>query len=182
MRFIEAPLKGLMIVEPAVFKDERGHFFESYNRQVFEQNGLNLDFVQDNQSFSKKHALRGLHFQSGEAAQAKLVRVIQGSVLDVVVDIRPDSHTFLKHFSIELTAMNFKQLLIPRGFAHGFLTLSETAVFSYKCDNLYSKAHDRGIRFDDPEIAINWPAPVSQFIISEKDKALPKISEIRKEL
>ncbi len=179
MRFIETPLQDLLIIEPTVFTDDRGYFFESYNRDVFAKNGLNLEFVQDNQSFSKKNALRGLHFQAGLAAQAKLVRVVQGAVLDVAVDIRPESPTFLKHFTIELSASNFKQLLIPRGFAHGFLTLSETALFTYKCDNTYSKANDRGIRFDDPQIGIRWPSENGSFIISEKDLGLPYFKDMK---
>jgi dTDP-4-dehydrorhamnose 3,5-epimerase len=140
--------------------------------------GKNIDFVQDNESFSSKGVLRGLHFQAGEYAQAKLVRVVKGSVLDVVVDIRKDSPTFSKHFSIELSEKNKTQLFIPRGFAHGFIVLSDTAVFAYKCDNFYNKASEQGLRYDDPSLGIDWKLPQHEFIVSDKDLVLPTLSTI----
>ena len=140
--------------------------------------GKTVDFVQDNESFSSKGVLRGLHFQTGEYAQAKLVRVVKGTVLDVVVDMRKDSPTFSKHFSIELSEDNKRQLFVPRGFAHGFIVLSETAIFSYKCDNFYNKDSEQGLRYDDPSLGIDWRLPASEFIISEKDLVLPTLSNI----
>ena len=162
-----------MVFEPAVFSDERGYFFESYNRRTWEQAGIQCDFVQDNQARSTRGVLRGLHYQSGEMAQAKLVRVVEGEVLDVAVDLRPDSATYGQWYGIRLSAENKKQLFVPRGFAHGYLVLSETAEFAYKCDNFYSKAHEGGLRYDDPKVGIDWGFDLSQVIVSEKDKELP---------
>jgi len=179
MKVTETKLKGCFMIEPKLFKDSRGYFFESFNQHRFnELIGKNIDFVQDNESFSSKGVLRGLHFQAGEYAQAKLVRVVKGSVLDVVVDIRKDSPTFSKHFSIELSEKNKTQLFIPRGFAHGFIVLSDTAVFAYKCDNFYNKASEQGLRYDDPSLGIDWKLPKHEFIVSDKDLVLPTLSTI----
>ena len=179
MTAIETQLKGCFIIEPKVLEDHRGYFFESFNQNKFNDLiGKNIDFVQDNESFSSKGVLRGLHFQTGEYAQAKLVRVVKGTVLDVVVDIRKDSPTFSKHFSIELSEENKTQLFVPRGFAHGFIVLSDTAIFSYKCDNFYNKSSEQGLRFDDSSLEIDWKLPPNEFIVSEKDLALPTLSNV----
>lgn len=166
-------LKGAFVIEPQVFKDERGYFMESFNAQKFEEaTGIKANFVQDNQSASMKGVLRGLHFQTGIHAQAKLVRVIQGEVLDVIVDVRPNSETFGKHFSVLLNAENQKQLYVPRGFAHGFIVLKDHTIFAYKCDNYYNKASESGIIYNDADINIDWILPENEFILSEKDLAL----------
>ena len=179
MTATETKLKGCFIIEPKVLEDHRGYFFESFNQNRFnELIGKNIDFVQDNESFSSKGVLRGLHLQTGEYAQAKLVRVVKGTVLDVVVDIRKDSPTFSKHFSIELSEENKTQLFVPRGFAHGFIVLSDTAIFSYKCDNFYNKSSEQGLRYDDPSLGIDWKLPPNEFIVSEKDLALPTLSNV----
>ena len=179
MTATETKLRGCFIIEPKVFKDSRGYFFESFNQNKFnELIGKTIDFVQDNESFSSKGVLRGLHFQTGAYAQAKLVRVIEGAVLDVVVDIRKESPTFSEHFSIELSEDNKRQLFVPKGFAHGFIVLSETAIFSYKCDNFYDKASEQGLRYDDPSLGIDWKLPANEFIVSEKDLVLPTLSNI----
>lgn len=167
-------LQDCFLIRPQVFKDERGYFFESFNRQKFEAlTGANGNFVQDNQSCSKKGIIRGLHFQTGSSAQAKLVRVIEGEVLDVAVDLRSNSPTYLQWFSVKLNSENNFQLYIPRGFAHGFSVLSEMAVFAYKCDNVYDKSAEGGIRFDDPSLNIDWQLDLAQIQISEKDALLP---------
>ena len=169
----ETYLKGCYVMTPKVFKDERGCFFETFNKKVFsEETGINTDFVQDNLSKSSKGVLRGLHFQEGDAAQAKLVQVISGKVLDVCVDIRKDSPTFGKHFSIYLDGLNKKQLYVPRGFAHGFIVIENDTVFSYKCDNYYNKASESGIIFNDKFLDIDWNFPEEKMIVSEKDKNL----------
>ena len=179
MTATETKLKGCLIIEPSVFNDPRGYFFESFNQSKFnELIGKTIDFVQDNESFSSKGVLRGLHFQTGAYAQAKLVRVVKGTVLDVVVDMRKESPTFSKHFSIELSEDNKRQLFVPRGFAHGFIVLSDTAIFSYKCDNFYDKASEQGLRYDDPTLGIDWRLPANEFIVSEKDLVLPTLSTI----
>jgi len=179
MTATETKLKGCFFIEPAVFKDTRGYFFESFNQNKFnELIGKDINFVQDNESFSSKGVLRGLHFQTGKYAQAKLVRVVKGTVLDVVVDMRKNSPTFSKHFSIELSEDNKRQLFVPRGFAHGFIVLSDTAIFSYKCDNFYDKASEQGLRYDDPTLGIDWKLPSNEFIVSEKDLVLPTLSNI----
>lgn len=170
MNVIKTKIEDLFILEPKVFHDERGYFFESYNEKVFADLGINYHFVQDNCSFSKKGTIRGLHFQKEPFAQAKLVKVLQGKVLDVAVDLRKDSKTFGKHVAVELSSENFRQFLIPRGFAHGFAVLSSTALFSYKCDNFYEKSAEAGIRFDDPELGIDWKIDPASTIISEKDR------------
>ncbi|SDQ14414.1 dTDP-4-dehydrorhamnose 3,5-epimerase [Flagellimonas zhangzhouensis] len=174
MKVTETKLKGCFILEPRVFEDERGYFFESFNHKAFcKAIGQEVNFVQDNQSFSNKGVLRGLHFQKGKHAQAKLVRVLKGRVLDVAVDLRQDSETYGQHVSVELTSDNNKQLFIPRGFAHGFVVLSDTAKFIYKCDNYYCKMSEGGIRFDTPELKIDWKLEQKDLLLSEKDKILP---------
>lgn len=178
MEIQKTPLKDCFIIKPNVFKDERGLFYETYNKKAFKKNtGLDVDFVQDNQSASTKGVLRGLHFQRGEMAQAKLVRVVKGKVLDIVVDIRKESKTFGQSFSIVLDDVNHLQLFVPRGFAHGFITLSENSVFAYKCDNFYNKASEGGIIYNDATLALDWHLPEEEFIISEKDRELPTFEE-----
>src|SRR6218665_1144188 len=176
MNFIATKLEGCFIIEPKIIKDERGYFMESFNENTF-QKAINQEvhFVQDNQSFSSKGVLRGLHYQTGEHAQAKLVRVLEGEVLDVAVDIRPGSPTFGHYESVLLSAENQRQFFVPRGFAHGFLVVSETATFFYKCDNFYNKESEGGIIFNDQTIAIDWQFPTSELIISEKDKIQPQL-------
>ncbi len=173
----ETKLKGCFIIEPTIFEDERGYFFESYNHRDFcEAIGREVNFVQDNQSFSKKGVLRGLHFQKGEHAQAKLVSVIEGRIQDVVVDLRKNSPTFGEYLSIELCGDDKKQLFVPRGFAHGFLTLSESARMFYKCDNYYCQEAEGGIRFDCLELNIKWSMDLDNLLLSKKDKNLPNHS------
>ena len=166
-------IQDLMIINPAVFNDERGYFFEAYNKEKFSTLGITTEFVQDNQSFSKKGTLRGLHYQNPPYAQTKLVRVLQGQIIDVAVDLRKDSATYGQSFSIKLTAENKKQLLVPQGFAHGFSVISETAVVLYKCDQYYHKASEGGIRFDDAQLNIDWGMDLKEAIVSEKDLVLP---------
>lgn len=177
MNFIKTAIEGVYIIEPRIFTDDRGYFFESYSKAAFEAAGLHYDFVQDNQSKSVYGTVRGLHFQKGEHAQAKLVRVLEGTVLDVAVDLRRTSHTYGQYVAVELSADNNRQLLIPRGFAHGFSVLSETAVFAYKCDNLYCRESEGGIRFDDPTLAIDWRIDPAKALTSDKDKLHPYFSE-----
>jgi len=165
--------EGLQVLTPAVYSDERGFFFESYNSERFEQAGLKQQWLQDNQSFSIKGVIRGLHFQKPPHAQAKLVRVLSGRILDVVVDLRSGQPTYGKVFAIELTAENKMQLLIPRGFAHGFSVLSETAEVMYKCDGIYNKESELGIKYNDPILKIDWQISESEAIVSEKDQQLP---------
>ena len=169
MKFIKTDIEGVVIVEPRVFADARGYFMETYNQAEFVANGISNKFVQDNQSMSSYGVVRGLHCQTGEHAQAKLVRVLQGTVLDVAVDIRPGSPTFGQHVAVELSAENKRQLFIPRGFLHGFSVLTDVAVFAYKCDNLYAPGAEFGVRFDDPDIGIDWNIPADKIIVSEKD-------------
>ena len=179
MKVTETKLKGCFVIEPRVFNDDRGYFFESYNKEKFnELTGSKVDFVQDNESFSTKGVLRGLHFQKGEHAQSKLVRVTHGEVLDVAVDIRPDSETFLQVVAERLSAENKKQLFVPRGFAHGFIVLSDTVVFNYKCDNFYNKASEGGIIYNDETLNINWVLDSNEFLVSEKDLVLPTVKEL----
>ena len=181
MKFIETKLKGCFILEPKIIKDERGYFMESFNEKTFQEGiGQKVTFVQDNQSFSTKGVLRGLHYQCGEYAQAKLVRVLQGEVLDVAVDLRPDSKTYGQYESVVLSAENQLQFFMPRGFAHGFLVLSETATFFYKCDNLYNKESEAGLIFNDETLNINWNFPFKDLIISEKDLVLPTLQNCNK--
>lgn len=180
MIFTETKLKGCFTIEPKIIHDERGYFMESFNERTF-QNGIgqNVHFVQDNQSFSTKGVLRGLHYQCGEHAQAKLVRVLQGVVLDVAVDIRPGSETFGQYESVILSAEKQNQFFVPRGFAHGFLVLSETATFFYKCDNFYNKESEGGILYNDLEINIDWQFENNNLIISEKDRILPTLQNAK---
>ncbi|HEU4633498.1 MAG TPA: dTDP-4-dehydrorhamnose 3,5-epimerase [Flavisolibacter sp.] len=173
MPFVETDIAGLLIFEPKVFADNRGYFFEAYNEQVFAEAGMGVKFVQDNQSKSSYGVIRGLHYQQNPFAQAKLVRVLEGKILDVAVDIRKGSPTFGKHFPVELSAENKKQLFLPGGFAHGFSVLSETAVVLYKCDAFYNKDSEGGIRFDDADLNIDWRIPAGKEIVSEKDMQLP---------
>ncbi|HNM66495.1 MAG TPA: dTDP-4-dehydrorhamnose 3,5-epimerase [Chitinophagales bacterium] len=178
MKVSPTNIPDLLIIEPAIFEDERGFFYESYNQQKFLENGLNFDFVQDNHSKSTFGVLRGLHFQTGIHAQTKLVRVIQGCVIDVAVDLRIGSPTYLQSFSIELSAENKKQLLIPKGFAHGFLVITENCEFIYKCDALYNKEADGGIYFNDASLDIDWGnIDLDNLIISDKDKNLPLVKD-----
>ncbi len=176
----ETKLQGCFILEPKIFKDERGYFFESFNADLFEKAiGRKVHFVQDNQSFSIYGVIRALHYQVGQHAQAKLVRVLSGRVLDVAVDLRADSPTFGQHVSVELSGTNQKQLFIPRGFAHGFSVLSDSAIFFYKCDNYYKKEAEGGIVYDDKELNIDWIIPKSHAILSEKDAVLPALKDAR---
>lgn len=173
MRATETKLKGCFILEPKIFKDNRGHFFESFNQKTFNKLiGQKVNFIQDNESFSSKGVLRGLHFQTGVFAQSKLIRVIKGRVLDIAVDIRKKSPTFGEHVSIELTEDNKKQLFIPRDFAHGFVVLESNTIFSYKCDNYYNKSSESGILYNDSSLNIDWKLPKNELLLSEKDKQL----------
>lgn len=176
MNFIATKLEGCYIIEPKVIIDDRGYFMESFNENTFQKGiGNKVHFVQDNQSFSSKGVLRGLHYQVGEHSQAKLVRVLSGEVLDVAVDIRPNSKTFGQYVSVLLSAENQTQFFVPRGFAHGFLVLSETATFFYKCDNFYNKESEGGIIYNDTTINVDWDYPEEELIISEKDRVQPTL-------
>jgi len=176
MKAIQTEIPGVVIIEPDVFGDHRGWFMESWSKKKLAELGIDVDFVQDNQSFTaKKGTLRGLHFQMNPMAQSKLVRVVSGAVLDVAVDIRKNSPTYLKWVSVELSSENKRQFFIPRGFAHGFVTLTDNVEFVYKCDNYYSKECDRSIKFDDPQINVNWN--VTDPIISEKDANAPLLKD-----
>jgi len=177
MHFIQTMIPDVLIIEPKVWTDSRGYFFESYRHDLFTQHIGNIDWVQDNESFSTYGTLRGLHYQLAPHAQSKLVRVVQGKVLDVAVDIRQSSPTFGQHVAVELSADNKRQLFIPRGFAHGFVVLSETAIFQYKVDNYYNKDCDRGIAFDDPSIAIDWQIEFAQVQLSDKDSQQPLLKD-----
>lgn len=177
MKIIETPIKGLLIIEPKVFADQRGYFLESYNEQTFKEAGITVAFVQDNESKSSRGVIRGLHYQLAPYAQAKLVRVISGRVYDVAVDCRKGSPTFGQSYGLELSEENKLQFFIPRGFAHGFSVLSETAVFSYKCDNLYNPGMDRGIRYNDPALNIDWQMDITESIVSGKDALLPLFAD-----
>nr|WP_315142650.1 dTDP-4-dehydrorhamnose 3,5-epimerase [uncultured Flavobacterium sp.] len=177
----ETFIKDLVVLTPEVFEDVRGYFFEGYNKNKMVALGIAIDFVQDNQSFSQRGTLRGLHYQNPPYAQTKLVRVLQGEIMDVAVDLRKDSPTYGQHFGIKLTAENKKQLLVPQGFAHGFSVLSETAVVLYKCDQFYNKASEGGIRFDDPTLNIDWGMDLKEAIVSEKDLVLPDFANCNSE-
>lgn len=179
MPFIPTKIKDVVIFEPRIFTDDRGYFFETYNEKLFNDSDITAKFVQDNQSKSSYGVIRGLHFQKGEHAQAKLVRVLQGSVLDVAVDLRAGSETYGKHVAVELSDVNNLQLFIPRGFAHGFSVLSRTAVFAYKCDNLYCKESEGGIDCSDPDLDIDWQIPAEDRILSEKDKLHPLFKDFK---
>lgn len=176
MKVTKTKLDGVLILEPDVFGDHRGWFMESWSKKKYEEVGINVEFVQDNESFTaKKGTLRGIHFQQMPFAQSKLVRVVQGAVLDVAVDLRKDSPTYLEWVAVELSSENKKQFFIPQGFGHGFLTLTDNVQFVYKCDNFYSKEHDRSIRFDDEQIGVEWG--VTDPIVSEKDMNAPKVKD-----
>ncbi len=177
MKITETSIKGLIIIEPQVFKDGRGYFFESYSKAKFAASGINIDFLQDNQSLSQKGTIRGLHAQSAPHAQTKLVRVIRGSVLDVAIDVRKDSPTYGKYEAIELSGNNQLQLLIPEGFLHGFATLEDDTIFTYKVNNYYSKECEVGVIWNDPVLAINWGIAEQDALISPKDVVLPEFSE-----
>lgn len=178
MNFINTPLSDLVIIEPQVYQDSRGYFFESYNQREFEQHGIFIKSTQDNQSQSSANVLRGMHCQLGSHAQAKLIRVLYGQVQDIVVDIRPNSPTFGQNFSIELSDTNFKELYVPKGFLHGFLTLSPLAIVSYKCDSFYCKEAEFTVRFDDPILNLPWKTQERQVLQSDKDKAGKSWSEL----
>ncbi|MES2702730.1 MAG: dTDP-4-dehydrorhamnose 3,5-epimerase [Bacteroidota bacterium] len=178
MNIIKTPFEGLLIIEPKVHEDERGYFMESYNKHTFETTGgITTEFRQDNQAKSGINVLRGLHYQNQPTPQAKLIRVLTGTIWDVVVDIRKDSDTYKRWYGIELSAENRRQFLIPHGFAHGYAVLSETAEVFYKCDNFYNKAAEGGIYFNDPELAIDWKIDISKAIISEKDQNQPMFKD-----
>lgn len=181
LKFTETKLKGCFILEPKIIEDERGYFMESFNERAFNEGiGQKVTFVQDNQSFSTKGVLRGLHYQCGEHAQAKLVRVLHGEVLDVAVDLRPESETYGQYEAVLLSAENQTQFFVPRGFAHGFLVLSESATFFYKCDNFYNKESEGGLLYKDETVNINWNFPLNELIISQKDQILPNLENARK--
>ena len=179
MKVSETELKGCFIIEPQIFSDERGCFFESFNQKKFEKKtGLKVNFVQDNQSISQRGVIRGLHLQKGEFAQAKLTRVIKGRVLDVAVDLRKDSPTFGKHFSIELSGENNKQLFVPKGFAHGFSVLEDDTIFAYKCDHYYNKESQSGVEYNDKELDIDWKLNKEEIVLAEKDKELKRFKNL----
>ena len=179
MNVIKTDIEGLVVIEPKVFGDSRGYFFESYNSKAFEEAVGDVTFVQDNESMSSYGVVRGLHFQKPPHAQAKLVRVVKGKVLDVAVDLRKDSPTFGRHVAVELSEENHKQLFIPRGFAHGFSVLSDEVVFQYKCDNYYAPHSEGAIAWDDPDLAIDWKIPAEMVHLSEKDRNHPKFKDIK---
>ncbi len=182
MKATKTDLEGCFICQPKIFEDERGNFSETFNQEAFrKETGVDVLFVQDNQSISKKNVLRGFHFQVGAYAQAKLIRVVKGKIIDVCVDLREDSSTYLKHFKIELSATNAKQLFIPKGFAHGFLALEDNTIVSYKCDNFYNKQFEKGIKYNDPILGVDWQIDHDQLIISEKDQNLPFFEEFTKQ-
>lgn len=178
MKILKTDIEGVLIVEPQVFGDRRGWFVEQYNAERYKAAGITADFVQDNESFSAKGVIRGLHWQAGVHAQAKLVRVIHGAVWDVAVDLRKNSPTFGRHFATTLTAGNRRQLYLPRGFAHGFIVLEDDTLFSYKCDNVYCPAAERGLLFNDPELGIHWPEIGVRLQLSAKDEANPPLKDI----
>lgn len=178
MNIIETPIKDLLVIEPKTWKDDRGYFFESYNKKAFADAGINAEFVQDNQSFSHKGALRGLHAQANPYAQGKLVRVVQGKVMDIAVDIRKNSSTFGQHFSIELSGENNKMFWVPPGFLHGFVTLENNTIFSYKCTNLYQKEAEVGVIWNDKDLGIDWGINLTEVLVSSKDATLPNFAAI----
>lgn len=177
MEVIKTEIEGVVIIEPRIFKDDRGYFYESFSQREFEEKVCRTTFVQDNQSKSSYGVVRGLHFQKPPYSQSKLVRCIKGAVLDVAVDIRKGSPTFGKYVAVELTEDNHRQFFVPRGFAHGFAVLSDEAVFQYKCDNFYNKESEGAVAWDDPELAIDWRIPVDKVLLSEKDKLSKTIAE-----
>ena len=177
MEVIQTPIAGLLILKPRVFEDARGFFFESYNRNTYKDLGIEQDFCQDNQSKSSYGVIRGLHYQLHPQSQSKLVSAVLGTVWDVAVDLRKDSPTFGQWYGVELSAENKLQFLIPQGFAHGFSVISETALFSYKCDNFYNQQLERGIKYNDPMLNIDWKVPVGKSIVSEKDQLYPGFND-----
>ena len=177
MNVFPTEIPEVLIVEPKLFGDARGYFFESWNEAKYAERGITARFIQDNESLSRFGVLRGLHFQAAPYTQAKLVRVIQGAVLDVALDIRKGSPTFGRHVAVELSGENKRQLFVPRGFAHGFVVLSEEVLFAYKCDNHYMPSHERGIAFDDPALGIDWRVKVDNFILSPKDTRNPLLKD-----
>jgi dTDP-4-dehydrorhamnose 3,5-epimerase len=177
MKITDTAIKEVKIIEPEIFGDHRGYFFESWNEKAFTEAGINCKWVQDNESKSRFGVLRGLHYQAAPYTQAKLIRVIQGTVLDVAVDIRKGSPTFGQHVAVKLSGEDKRQLFIPRGFAHGFAVLSEEVIFSYKCDNSYMPSHERGIAWDDPDLGIDWQVSVDKFILSAKDSVNPRLKD-----
>jgi len=178
IKIFETAIKDVKIIQPNVFQDDRGYFSEIYNKKDYYAAGITANFVQDNQSLSSFGTIRGMHFQTGKYTQAKLVRAAFGEVLDVVVDLRPYSSTFGKHVSVELSSYEQNMLLVPRGFAHGFVTLSEIAIFAYKCDNFYNKQSEGGILYNDPELNINWRVPECKMNTSDKDKLWPTLEQL----
>lgn len=180
MPFLPTGIPDLQIFEPSVWEDDRGYFFEAFNEKTFAKAGITRPFVQDNQARSTYGVLRGLHYQLAPFAQAKLVRVLEGEVLDVALDLRPDSPTYGQHYSVLLSAKNKKQLYVPRGFGHGYVVLSKTAEFFYKCDNFYSKAHEGGIIYNDPQLNIDWQIDPADILLSGKDRELPTLGRHRK--
>ena len=178
MKVLDTEIAGLKIIEPQVLGDSRGWFAEQYNAGRYREAGITADFVQDNESFSRRGVVRGLHWQAAPHTQAKLVRVVRGAVWDVAVDIRKGSPTFGRHVAVTLTGENKRQFFIPRGFAHGFIVLEDDTLFSYKCDNLYCPSADRGLRFDDPALGIVWPAADMRLTLSEKDSRNPLLKDI----
>ncbi|TZF85518.1 dTDP-4-dehydrorhamnose 3,5-epimerase (plasmid) [Pedobacter sp. BS3] len=179
MNFIETSIHDLLLIEPKIWRDERGYFYESYNNKVFAEAGIHAEFVQDNQSFSQRGTLRGLHAQADPFAQGKLVRVIQGKVLDIAVDIRKSSPTYGRHYSVELSGENFRMLWVPPGFLHGFVTLEDQTIFSYKVTNLYNKASEIGVRWNDPDLNLDWGIDPGEAILSEKDQVLPFFKDLQ---
>ena len=178
MNIIETNIEGVIIIEPRLFEDERGYFFESFNQKEFQEKVCKTTFIQDNESKSSYGVIRGLHFQKPPFAQSKLVRVVKGAVLDVAVDIRKGSPTFGQHVAVELTEDNHRQFFIPRGFAHGFSVLSKEVIFQYKCDNFYAPQSEGAIAWDDPDLGIDWQISIDEILLSEKDKSHPKLSLI----
>ena len=178
MNIIETNIEGVIIIEPRLFEDERGYFFESFNQKEFQEKVCKTTFIQDNESKSSYGVIRGLHFQKPPFAQSKLVRVVKGAVLDVAVDIRKDSPTFGQYVAVELTEDNHRQFFIPRGFAHGFSVLSKEVIFQYKCDNFYAPQSEGAIAWDDPDLGIDWQISIDDILLSEKDKSHPKLAEL----
>ena len=178
MSWQKTNFKGVYIFEPKIWSDSRGYFIESFNKRGMNEVDIDIDFVQDNESMSMKGVLRGLHFQKQPYAQSKLVRVICGEVLDVIVDLRPESSTYRKHMSVVLNDINKKQLLVPKGFAHGYIVLVDDTIFSYKCDEFYHRESESGIRYDDASLGIDWILPIDQIIVSDKDALLPYLDPI----
>ena len=177
MEVIKTAIEGVVIIEPRVFKDDRGYFFESFSQREFEEKVRPINFVQDNESMSSYGVMRGLHFQAPPFTQSKLVRCVKGKVLDVAVDIRKGSPTYGQHVAVELSEDNHRQFFVPRGFAHGFAVLSDTAIFQYKCDNFYAPQYEGAIAWDDPDLGIDWKVPADKIILSEKDTKHPRLKD-----